>query len=168
MHTQYNRHVGWGLAVGLAACLMAAPVVAKQLYIYPSKGQSAEQQEQDRFQCHSWAVQETGFDPMNPPAPSTPPPSQEASQGGLVRGGARGAAVGAVGGAIAGDAGKGAAIGAASGALIGGMRRSDQRRQQQQAQQNYQAQQQAQLTQGRAAYDRALSACLTGRGYTVQ
>ena len=168
MHTQRNRHGGWVFTVGLAVCLMASPVFAGQLYIYPSKGQSQEQQEKDRYQCHSWAVRETGFDPMNPPAPSTPPPSQEAPQGGLVRGGARGAAVGAVGGAIGGNAGKGAAIGAASGAMIGGMRRSDQRRRQQQAQANYESQRQAQLTQGRAAYDRALSACLTGRGYTVQ
>ena len=34
---------------------------------YPSKGQSQEQQEKDRYQCHSWVVQETGFDLMNPP-----------------------------------------------------------------------------------------------------
>lgn len=33
------------------------------LYAYPTKGQSAEQQKSDRYQCHSWAVQQSGFDP---------------------------------------------------------------------------------------------------------
>lgn len=34
-----------------------------QFYVYPKKGQSAEQQEKDRYECHRWAVGQTGFDP---------------------------------------------------------------------------------------------------------
>jgi hypothetical protein len=34
-----------------------------EVYIYPSKGQSSEQQDKDRYECHRWAVQQTGFDP---------------------------------------------------------------------------------------------------------
>jgi hypothetical protein len=34
-----------------------------QLFIYPSKGQSQEQQADDRYACHSWAVSQTGYDP---------------------------------------------------------------------------------------------------------
>ena len=68
-----------------------------------------------------------------------------------------------LGGAIAGDAGTGAAVGAATGGLIGGMKQRGQA-QQQQAQANQAAQQQNAL----AAYNRALSACLSGRGYTVK
>ena len=34
-----------------------------QLFVYPNKGQSAEQQENDRYECHRLAVQQSGFDP---------------------------------------------------------------------------------------------------------
>ena len=147
--------------------------------IYPSQGQTPEQQNKDQYECHTWATQNSGFDPMNatayaPTASAPPPPSSQAPQGGVLRGGARGAAVGAVGGAIAGDAGKGAAIGAATGALLGGMRRNSQRRQQQAEQQAYQQQQaqaqaqyQTNVAAGQHEYNRAMSACLQGRGYTV-
>ena len=167
------------LAAACLAVLAGGSAAAQGLFIYPSQGQSQEQQSRDQYECHTWAVQQTGFDPTNPqamqaPPPSAAPPPQEATQGGVLRGGARGAVVGVVAGAIAGDAGKGAAIGAASGGLIGGMRRKDQKRQQQQAQQNYQQQQaqaqaqhQAAMASQRDSYDRALTACLTGRGYTV-
>ena len=139
-----------------------------QAYVYPSKGQSAEQQKRDEYECHQWARQQTGFDPTQQPQASAPPPQQQAQQGGLLRGAARGATIGVVGGAIAGDAGKGAAIGAASGALIGGFRRRDQRRQQQQAEQQWANQQAAQYQNARNEYDRAQGACLTGRGYTIR
>ena len=139
-----------------------APAMAQQMYIYPTQNQSPDQQNRDRYECHNWAVQQTGVDPTNPQMAAAPP-QYEAQQGGLLRGGARGAAVGAVGGAIAGDAGKGAAIGAATGALIGGFRRRDQQRRQEQARrQNEQYQGQAV-----GAYNRAIAACLRGRGYTV-
>lgn len=157
------------IVLGLfGAFLFAGTALATELYIYPQKGQSQQQQEKDKFECYSWAKQQTGFDPMAPPQATGPPPQQEAPRGGVVRGGARGAAVGAVGGAIAGDAGKGAAIGAASGALIGGMRRRDQRRRQEQERANWEAQQQQAYAQRRGEYNRAFGACLEGRGYTVR
>ena len=152
----------------LAFLVSLLPGIAlADLFIYPRQGQSQEQQDRDRFECHSWAVRQSGFDPMRRPTASTPPPAQEARRGGVRRGAFRGAAVGAVGGAIAGDAGRGAAIGAGTGSLIGGMRRQDQRRREQQASQNWAVQEAAQQQQGRNAYDRALAACLDGRGYTV-
>ena len=148
--------------------ITAGQGVAQEPIIYPNKGQTAEQMEQDTFQCYNWAKQQTGFDPMQVPTASTPPPQQQAPQGGVVRGGARGAALGAVGGAIAGDTGKGAAIGAATGAMVGGMRRRDQQRQQQQQQQNWAQQEAQKYAQQRSEYDRAYAACLEGRGYTVK
>jgi len=33
------------------------------LYVYPRNGQSEEQTAQDRYECHQWAVNQTGFDP---------------------------------------------------------------------------------------------------------
>jgi hypothetical protein len=52
--------------------------------------------------------------------------------------------------------------------MIGGMRRRDQQRRQQQAQDQWAQQQAAQYTQARNNYNRAFSACLEGRGYTVK
>jgi hypothetical protein len=141
---------------------------AQEMIIYPNKGQSKQQQEKDQFECYTWAKGQSGFDPMAPPTATAPPPKKEAQQGGVVRGGARGAAVGVAAGAIAGDAGKGAAIGAASGALIGGMRRRDQRAREEQAQEQWAQDQVGNYQQNRANYNRAYSACLEGRGYTVR
>lgn len=136
--------------------------------VYPAKGQSQEQLEKDKFECYSWAKQQTGFDPMQQPKATKPPPQQQAQQGVVGRGAARGALVGVTAGAIADDAGKGAAIGAASGALVGGARRQDQKRQQQQAEQQWAQEQAATYQKNRDSYNRAYGACLEGRGYTVK
>jgi Glycine zipper len=142
-------------------------LAAAQPYIYPSRGQGPQQEQLDKGQCYSWAVQQTGFDPVNPQVGMAPPPGMQAPQGGMFRGAAGGAALGAVGGAIGGDAGEGAAIGAGVGALFGGLRRARERREEEQMQQSYMAQQQAAMGQGRSNYERAFSACMMGRGYTV-
>jgi hypothetical protein len=34
-----------------------------KLYVYPAAGQSEEQTNQDRYECHVWAVDHSGFDP---------------------------------------------------------------------------------------------------------
>ena len=166
-----------GAILMILLSVMAPAASAQDVFMYPARGQSQEQQDRDRYECHSWAVGQTGFDPSRASAasapPPPPPPPQEAPQGGLLRGGARGAAIGAVGGAIGGDAGKGAAIGAATGAMIGGIRRREQMQRQAQQQSSYQQQAAAQANQGSAnaaqrdQYNRALTACLQGRGYTV-
>jgi hypothetical protein len=36
---------------------------SNQLFVYPKNGQSAEQQDKDRYECHRSAVSQTGFDP---------------------------------------------------------------------------------------------------------
>lgn len=142
--------------------IIAGSALAQDFAIYPAKGQSNEQMEQDKFQCYGWAKNNSGFDPMQATIPSASS-HQSNQEGGVVRGGARGAALGAVVGAIAGDAGEGAAIGAASGGLMGGMRRREARRQQSQVDQQVQQQDSAE----KGSYDRAYSACLEGKGYTV-
>jgi hypothetical protein len=143
-------------------------LLADDLFIYPTKNQSAERQDKDKWECRAWATKQTGFDPAARATASTPPPAREAPRGGLVRGAAGGAALGAVGGAIGGSAGKGAAIGAAGGGLLGVMRRNDQVRQQEYANQQWAQQNVAQYEQNRSNWVRAVKACLTGRGYTVQ
>lgn len=133
------------------------------LFVYPQKGQTQEQQSKDQFECHEWAVQQSGFDPSAPG--STAQASNEDSTGGEALGRAgRGAALGAVGGGIAGDAGKGAAIGAAAGGGTGLIKKGRQNQEAAEAE----AQQAAATEQQRATYQRALSACLEGRGYTIK
>jgi Family of unknown function (DUF6515) len=39
------------------------PAPAQNAFVYPKKGQTAEQQAKDRYECHLWAVGQTGFDP---------------------------------------------------------------------------------------------------------
>jgi hypothetical protein len=38
---------------------------AMNMYVYPKNGQSEQQTQNDRYQCHEWAVGQTGFDPSN-------------------------------------------------------------------------------------------------------
>lgn len=149
--------------------ISVAPISsADDVFIYPTKNQNAEQQDKDKWECRAWATKQSGFDPAARPKAATPPPASKAPKGGLVRGAAGGTAVGAVGGAIGGSAGKGAAIGAAAGGLVGVMRRNDQVRQEQYAQQQWAHQNVAQYEQQRSNWLRAVKACLTGRGYTIQ
>ena len=155
-------------AAALLLSLLPGALAAQELFVYPTKGQSAEQQEQDKFQCYSFAKGQTGFDPMAPPTTSTAPPPAEASQGGVARGGLRGALGGAAIGAIAGDTRQGLRIGAASGALVGGMRRSDQKQREEQNRQQWEQQEVANYSQNRNNYNRAYTACLEGRGYSVR
>jgi flagellar biosynthesis/type III secretory pathway protein FliH len=152
----------------MASLLIVSPTLGDDVFIYPNKGQTKQQQDKDKYECYDWAKQQTGFDPMAQPKATAPPPAQEAKQGGVVKGAARGALVGVAVGAIAGDAGKGAAIGAAGGGLFGGMRRKDQQRQQEQAEQQWAQQQAANYEQNRSKYNRAFSSCMEGRGYTVK
>jgi len=36
---------------------------SRQLVIYPAQGQSEEQQARDRYECHRWSAQQSGYDP---------------------------------------------------------------------------------------------------------
>lgn len=148
--------------------LIPNEAVAQDKYIYPDKGQSNEQMEKDKFECYNWAKKQTGFDPMEVPTATAPPPKQEAAKGGAGRGLFRGALTGAVIGGIAGDAGKGAAIGAVGGGVIGGARRNEQKKEQAHKEQQWEQEQSAQYAQRRNSYNRAHAACLEGRGYTVK
>lgn len=148
------------ICVVMGLIFLSGEVLAgTDVFVYPSKGQTKEQQEQDEFSCYKWAKEQTGFDPNKPMQQAAAPPPQ----GGAARGAARGAAVGAIGGAIGGDAGKGAAIGAGVGAAGGAMRRRQAEQKQMAAQEKAKQEYNAEAD----GYKRAFSACMTGRGYTV-
>ena len=36
---------------------------SSELIVYPKNGQNADQQARDKFECHQWAVSQTGYDP---------------------------------------------------------------------------------------------------------
>jgi hypothetical protein len=40
-----------------------APPPVDDIFVYPKNGQSTDVQAQDRYECHRWAVEQTGFDP---------------------------------------------------------------------------------------------------------
>ena len=166
------------LTVLLAACVAPPPRVVRvpgppppppqRVFVYPANGQSPEQTERDRYECHVWAVEQTGVDPSRGDAsayervivqPANPPGA--------------GTVAGAIGGAILGsiiagprDAGAGLIIGGATGAIVGSA--SDASAQAQARQTQAQINQSAAAGRARAdSYRRAIGACLTGRGYTV-
>jgi hypothetical protein len=144
-------------AISLCFTLLLPALAQGDIMVYPAKGQSNEQLSKDRYECHTWAVQQSGFDPSNAQAYQASPQPQQ--KGEILRGGVRGAAAGAAIGAIAGDAGKGAAIGATAGGLKRGFQKLDSNRNAQN--------QPAAPSPGQDAYNRALGACLSGRGYSV-
>ena len=148
--------------VALAVAALFAGAVSAQSFVYPAKGQSPDQQKKDEGACHTWAVQQSKYDPANPPPQaSAPPPPTTATgtaPGAGVRGAARGAVVAEV---VGGDARSGAAAGAV--AARGQSRRQNAAAAQQQ-QQAVAQQDQA----GMSSYQKARGACLEGKGYTVK
>lgn len=144
-----------------------------QVYFYPKAGQTQEQQSRDHFECYNWAVKQTGFDPGRSMIPieqrvqviPLPPPGFET---------ARLAIAGAVLGALIGGprhAGQGALIGAAGGAIAGAMSdaaRQESARQMEEAYSRQDLARGVQLVDKEISFRRAMSACLEGRGYSVQ
>jgi outer membrane lipoprotein SlyB len=134
------------------------------MFIFPAKDQKPEQQQKDEAYCYEWAVKNSGVDPLNMEAVK-PDSVATGRQGEVARGAAKGAAAGVAIGAIAGDAGEGAAIGAVAGGLAGRRaRKANEQQQKQQAQKKAESTTQSQIDSFKKAY----TACLTGKGYTVQ
>jgi hypothetical protein len=70
---------------------MVTPTLAQQ-YVYPAKGQSAQQQKNDEAACYEWAVKQSGFDPAKPPPPQPVATAPTTANGTTPGAGARGAA----------------------------------------------------------------------------
>ena len=142
-----------------------------RVFVYPLRGQPTERQDRDRYECHNWAVQQTGFDPS---AADLPPHLRVAVSSGPVPG--AGVATGAVAGAVVGaalsrpwEAGRGALLGAIAGAVVGGIAESAATQQaREQAETRAEDAWTAVLEEQAREYVRALTACLVGRGYEVR
>ena len=65
----YGPTFGFGIQVGNPYPKQRAPAEqqsaqrALKLYVYPAAGQSAAQTADDRFECHTWAADQSGHDP---------------------------------------------------------------------------------------------------------
>ena len=144
-----------------------------QVYFYPKEGQTTEQQSRDHYECYNWAVQQTGFDPSQSSIPPEqrvkvvpmPPPGHDTAVLAIT-----GAVLGAL---IAGPrhAGAGALIGAGSVAIAGAASDASRQQNAQQLEEAYVNRDQALDARYEAKasdFRHAMSACLEGRGYSVQ
>jgi len=155
------------LSTFLVAVIFSESAFAQELIIFPAEGQSNEQMEKDKYSCYQWAKNETGFDPMEVPKASAPPPQAQAKSGGA----GRGAVVGAGAGALiksGGSRSKGAMYGALAGGLLGGARTRSQQQSDAQARQKWEQEQSREYAHKRNTYNRGYSACLESKGYTVR
>lgn len=139
------------------------------LSVYPSKGQSKDQQAKDEKECYQWAGEQTGIDPtvqvnVDSAGKAAGQKADSAATGAAVGGAARGAVGGAVVGGIVGDAGEGAAVGAVAGGVRG--RRARKQAEAQGEQQGKQAAQAANA-ETRKTFAKSMATCLQGRGYAV-
>ena len=170
---------------GAVFCQTTAPpsapktlAAAMNVYVFPTEGQTPEQQSTDEATCYNWAVQNTGSDPfaLQQQAQQQQQQAQQqqqqiaaSGQGAGLKGAVGGAAAGALIGEIANDdAGKGAAYGAAAGAIVG--RRKAKRGK---AEASQQVEQQGQSAQQATAeqvdnFKKAFSVCLEGNKYMVK
>jgi len=152
-----------------------APAAAKDrvVYAYPLQNQSYEQQDRDRYECHLWAVKQSGFDPSAPSlAPHTrvrvvsAPPPETSVPGAAVTGAVLGAVVGGPH-----SAGEGAVVGAVAGAMIGAAadsQRNERIRDVEERSAAVQRERNSAVELKADDYRRAISACLGGRGYSTQ
>ena len=134
------------------------------IYVFPANDQDTATQDADEMACYKWAINQTGYDPLNPTVVQAAEVDTSAD-GTAVKGAAVGAAGGAAVGAIAGDAGKGAAIGATVGGVRGIRAKKGGDAQQQQANEQAAAATSAALAND---YNKAFAVCMEGKGYTVK
>jgi hypothetical protein len=113
--------------------------------------------EAEQAECNNIAIQQSGYNPANPPQAATAQAAPVTGSGSRAKGAAAGAAVGAIGGNDVGNA-------AAKGAVVGGVAQRNRNRGAA-AQANASASQQQQS--GSAAYESARRACLQAKGYNV-
>lgn len=146
------------------------PPAPTEIVVYPASGQSAQQLDRDRYECHLWAVRESRYDPSryardDPPAPRVEPdpPSGYSTTTGAVVGAVIGAAV-----ANPRRTAEGAAIGAVVGGVAGSAEDRARESHAQAIEDSYARQSEYRQDRRADGYRRALTACLEGRGYTVR
>ena len=148
------------------------------VYVFPTEGQTSQQQSTEEAICYDWAVQNTGSDPFalqkqaeqqEQQAEQAQQQIDQAGKGAGAKGAVGGAAAGALIGEIVSDsAGAGAAYGALAGAIIA--RRRTARAKDEASQQVEQQEQQAQQATAEQVdnFKKAFSVCLEAKKYMVK
>jgi uncharacterized protein YcfJ len=153
------------LLVAVALAATALPVGAAEdlgaLRVQGQRGQSAEQMRRDRYECHNWAVEQSGEAPVAVPVDDAEPSDvRRERRARRIDRAIAGAAIGAgLGGLVRAtqheDASHGVLAGAAVGAAVGAVAAGPSRNEA------------AGATPESSGYLRALTACLEGRGYSA-
>ena len=157
----------------MVVILLYGTAVAQELMIYPARTRAMNRRRKTNSHVTRGRRVKPGSIRWRRRQATTSAPAQQTKSvaRGAAVGGVGGAALGAGIGAIAGGssgAGRGAGIGALAGGTFGGVRSHSQNQQAEQAQRQREQEQMAQYQQSRSNYNRAYSACLEGRGYTVR
>ena len=163
--------------VGALICFLTVVSVnagADEKYVFPAANQSEEQQKADEYACYQWAVEQSGYDPVEDyetvssqsDVDGRSDTSESGGTGKAVLGGAAKGAV--IAEASDGDASKGATTGATIG-LIKGKRKQQAAREQERRAAEERARAEAEARQKLISnFERANTACLEGRGYVVK
>ncbi len=177
-HARAPVHAPAGPQGGVQGAQPTGPQGGVPMYFYPERHQTDAQQDRDRFECYRWAVRETGVDPgmtaVRQPVTMELQPIQPLRDGSAVL---HSATQGALLGALVSSprqSGANAVIGALFGAVLGVAAQESRA----QAVEQMQYRQQQALAAANAAavaaaraptdnFRRAMSACMSGRGYRV-
>jgi hypothetical protein len=156
------------LAAVAANVAVVGTLTAQEPFAYPPAARTPEQQRQDQFECHQWAVEQSHFDPSayaaQAPAQTAKPQSnaQPSTGAAVVGGAARGALIAEVADEDSGDGARaGAALGMLRARRAQGAAAVEQQRAGQQAQQQQQ-QQAAELRSRTAISERGRRAIARG------
>ena len=63
--TTHRHYVVVAEPQGGAKAVAQASSSTPQILVYPKNGQNQEQQDQDRYECHVWAMEQSNFDPTS-------------------------------------------------------------------------------------------------------
>jgi hypothetical protein len=151
------------LLAGVVLSLPASAAVdLAKLQVTPQRGQSTDQARRDRYECHNWAVGQTGGQvPAVAPPPNQQNEPDKAKRADMiyriVSGAAIGASIGGIASAVQNEyAGEALLAGAAIGGAVGAGTGAAKHRKEEKA-----------AAAAPDDYLRALTACLEGRGYAV-
>jgi hypothetical protein len=134
--------------------LALAAADLKSIEVVPERAQSADQARRDRYECHNWAVGETGTAPLQVDATEEAAHDRADRAARIIGGAATGAAIGGVVQSVNhNDVAEGVFAGAVIGAVVGTL--TGRKRNANEPDSEFDA------------YFRALSACLEARGYHV-
>lgn len=153
------RLVSGAVLVSVACAAGAAGLDLRALQVVPQRGQSADQARRDRYECHNWAVEQTGVIPSAQPQQRARRDERARAEriGRVIRDTIVGAGLGGLVRAVQDkDPDRGVLAGAAIGAAVGVAKSRPEK-----------ASERPQIDPASRDYLRALSACLEGRGYAV-